>query len=1494
MFEKNKNRGTHIKKAAVKGMLCTLVAMLFMLSLITTVSADATPKYVKTIGGPSLDSGSSVTQTSDGNFVMTGSWDYYAGKSHSDLFLIKVDNNGDRILGWGTILSGSTTNDRYDTGSSVIEASNGDLVVVGHSTSFGSDFNAIIARFSSDGRTLGWASILDPPPGVESFGLSVTETSDGDFVMTGAIWGYTAGNDMDLFIGKFNGGTGALMGSGQVVGQVGKECGTSVIEKGNDLFVTGWTTSFDGPDADILLAKFDKDLEFQWAKAYGESGSSDYGNSVIESGGNLFVTGSTWSFGVVGSDLFLAKFNDAGSSQGITTLGGANDEAGNSLVDSDDGIVVTGYTESFGAGKEDLLLAKFDYNGGFEWARDVTGPSQNLGGENEVGRSVIPVPNGLVVAGSTNSWGIGEDILLARFDLDGKTVSGCYNVIEPTPSKNPLPFINGFNPLTDVKTISACKDIEADTSISPITPTVTPICEEIWPMFRHDAPHTGLSPFSGYMGGKNVRRVWSYGAGGPVCSSPALGDINGDGKLDVVFGSHDGKVYALNREGSFLWSRKTNHWVQSSPALGDIDNDGEVEVIVGSEDGNIYVLNGDDGSEKFPPRSTGDKVHSSPVLGDIDNDGVLEAVVCSENGKVYKINKDGCFPLMCNIGSSVRSSPALGDIDNDGDLDGVVGADDGCVYEIDFLFETCDQIYCTSTREPIYSSPALGDIDGDGNLEVVVGSEDNCVYAINPGSGTLVWSSPYCTGWKIHSSPALGDIDGDGNLEVVVGSEDNKVYALNGGNGGLLWSYQTGGNVHSSPALGDVDGDGKLEVVVGSWDNYIYALNGDGGGADRLLWKYPTGGGIMSSPAISQGKPCHKAMIFVGSDDGKLYALGPEICPKWHQDMSSFPEPNSNQVMMTPIVADVTGDRNVPDGVPDIIFTTFDPALTPSEYIRHGIIRVLDGKTGSMWFSTGYIRTPNWGVVPIASVAVADLDNDGNPEIIAILDDREGTINNNLICFSGQDGNLKWFGGGSGLPPEVVCGGPTIANIGVDGFPPHIIVGNFVWNRGGAVVGTYPYNPCGTGRYLSCVADLDGDSLPEVIAGNCVFGSGSCGWWRSDLPDGFNAIANFDKLGNPEVVLVGNGNVYVLDGLTGTTRCSVSIPGDGGGPPCIADFDGDGVPEIGVAGDSKYVVIDAWTGTWTCTPMWDVDIQDKSSGVASSSACDFDGDGAYEIAYSDELYFYIFDGGTGTVLFQTGRGECPSFTGCENPVIANVDNEWHTEIVVPCNNYVKSGDTGIKVYGSPRWPWARGIWNQHTYHITNIEDDATVPFSEENNWLRFNNYRTQDCRYPCLVDTATGTGTAYFMTDSGSIQNLTAVPEGILPSEGKPIDLQFPHGFFSFNITGLTNGTTVNVTIILPGDMPTTTQYWKCHTPEGWYQISMGSNDGDNIITIQLNDGGLGDDDGVANGVIVDAGGPGVLPPVEVPAITPLSFLLALLSLLGLGAIAMRRMYKRR
>ncbi|MHA1736179.1 MAG: FG-GAP repeat domain-containing protein, partial [Candidatus Thorarchaeota archaeon] len=105
--------------------------------------------------------------------------------------------------------------------------------------------------------------------------------------------------------------------------------------------------------------------------------------------------------------------------------------------------------------------------------------------------------------------------------------------------------------------------------------------------------------------------LWSYTTGDWVCSSAALGDVDGDGKLEVVIGSRDDKVYCLNGEdGSVLWSYATGIAVDSSAALGDVDGDGKLEVVIGSYDNKVYCLNGEDGSVLWSC-ATGASVDSS-------------------------------------------------------------------------------------------------------------------------------------------------------------------------------------------------------------------------------------------------------------------------------------------------------------------------------------------------------------------------------------------------------------------------------------------------------------------------------------------------------------------------------------------------------------------------------------------------------------------------------------------------------------------------------------------------------------------------------------------------------------------------------------------------------------------------------------------------------------------------------------------------------------------
>ncbi|MCW4028317.1 MAG: hypothetical protein NWE92_01550 [Candidatus Bathyarchaeota archaeon] len=132
------------------------------------------------------------------------------------------------------------------------------------------------------------------------------------------------------------------------------------------------------------------------------------------------------------------------------------------------------------------------------------------------------------------------------------------------------------------------------------------------------------------------------------------------------------------------------------------------------------------------------------------------------------------------------------------------------------------------------------------------------------------------------------------------------------------------------------------------------------------------------------------------------------------------------------------------------------------------------------------------------------------------------------------------------------------------------------------------------------------------------------------------------------------------------------------------------------------------------------------------------------------------------------------------------------------------------------------------------------------------------------VTTATGSGKAHISSSDGEISQFSAIPEETLPTEGKPA-VSFPHGLFSFTISDLEPHQTVTVEIVLPSAIPPGSQYWKYHEGTGWFEVPLGDNDGDNVITLTLTDGEDEDADGVANGVIVDPGGPSMPSVMVVP-----------------------------
>ena len=120
---------------------------------------------------------------------------------------------------------------------------------------------------------------------------------------------------------------------------------------------------------------------------------------------------------------------------------------------------------------------------------------------------------------------------------------------------------------------------------------------------------------------------------------------------------------------------------------------------------------------------------------------------------------------------------------------------------------------------------------------------------------------------------------------------------------------------------------------------------------------------------------------------------------------------------------------------------------------------------------------------------------------------------------------------------------------------------------------------------------------------------------------------------------------------------------------------------------------------------------------------DFEGDGAAEVVYADEIALYVWDGATGAEeLRWDGHA---SGTLYEYPLVVDVDGDGASEIVVASNNYTFEGANGITVIGdaADTWAPARKVWNQHAWHITNVADDGAVPPGAPGNWSRWNSFR---------------------------------------------------------------------------------------------------------------------------------------------------------------------------
>lgn len=468
------------------------------------------------------------------------------------------------------------------------------------------------------------------------------------------------------------------------------------------------------------------------------------------------------------------------------------------------------------------------------------------------------------------------------------------------------------------------------------------------------------------------------------------------------------------------------------------------------------------------------------------------------------------------------------------------------------------------------------------------------------------------------------------------------------------------------------------------------------------------------------------------------------------QDFCQWPAvgttPPARDVVMTPLVIDLDGDKQ-----PEIVFA-------PQANSGPERLVAIRGKDCSVIYDVVA------NLQGFSQLAAGDLDGDGKPEIVGLLSTGTAAYGHPIAVFNGMTGALL---AQSTEPFQMSgasfdCSGPAIADVDGDGRP-EIIVGGLVvrWNKGTGTLDTVWNKSVSAATWgsLTLANDIDGDGKPEIISGNRIF-DGRTGSDKTPsimLPlgqGGYSAIGDFNKDGAPDLVFVqsqkDDQKVAVIDIKNNRFLMPpAAIPNGWGGPPTVADFDGDGTPDFGTAGPRSYFVFSldclktpkpAKCKGYYPGVLWQSVTKDASSGGTASSVFDFNGDGRAEVVYRDECWLRVYNGPDGKTIFAR---PITSGTALEMPIVADVDGDGHADLVVPsdsiqgngyCNDQNPERETGMAHTGTTqglfvlrdpmnRWMPSRSLWNQHTYHITNINEDGSIPATEIPNWTRYNNYR---------------------------------------------------------------------------------------------------------------------------------------------------------------------------